>query len=229
MRLLLIRHAQSANNALYAQQGTREGYSPDPALSELGHQQAKALAAFARHDATFAEVTALYCSLTTRAVQTAAPLATALGLSVQGLHHAHETEGLYITDAEGQKTATQGRTHADLLGECPKLIWPPHLPPQQPWDGGFEAKDPVIYRQRAAAVLGELQGRHSSEETVALVTHGHWSQFLLAEALQATTPQPPMLFSLDNTATTFIRLGNTSGRVFWVNRQDHLPAPLRTI
>ena len=44
MHLYIIRHAQSANNELYATTGGSKGRQADPPLTELGHRQAQVLA-----------------------------------------------------------------------------------------------------------------------------------------------------------------------------------------
>lgn len=93
MELWLIRHGQSANNALEQQAGDPSGRLPDPPLTALGHEQARRLAGWAAQG-DGGPVTHLYSSLTTRAVQTAAPLAGVLGLPVRGLAAAYECGGL---------------------------------------------------------------------------------------------------------------------------------------
>lgn len=230
MNLLLIRHAQSANNLLYAETGSSEGRHPDPPLTDLGHAQAQALAGFARSDATFGRVTHLYSSLMRRSVQTAAPLAQVLGLSVQGLALAYEAGGISSTDEAGQRQALAGASHADLLADNPALLWPADLPAQEPWAGGFEhyAEDDRVLRERAATVLAELRGRHTpageAGETVALVTHGHFTQYLLREV----TGHGNAYFRVFNTATTLLTLHGPETPedwgplVGWVNRFDHL-------
>lgn len=224
MNLLLIRHAQSTNNLLYAQTGGSEGRSADPPLTPLGHEQARALADFARTDAALRGLTHLYCSLTTRAVQTAAPLAAALGLPVQGLAHAHETQGLFLRDEAGVPQPVPGRTHADLLGDNPALLWPADLAAQDAWAGGFEPEDHAAYLTRAARVVGELRGAHGPQDTVGLVTHRHFTQFLLRELISHGTAY----FRVANTATTLLTLTGPHDPpefgplVGWVNRHDHL-------
>ena len=44
MQFYFIRHAQSSNNALYDSTGSWDGRSADPELTEMGWQQARALA-----------------------------------------------------------------------------------------------------------------------------------------------------------------------------------------
>ena len=229
MRLLLIRHAQSTNNLLYAETGQTTGRSADPALTPLGWQQAQALADFARTDPTFQAVTHLYSSLTTRAVQTAAPLAGALGLGVQGLAHAHETGGLFLRDPEGSAYSVPGRTHANLLTENPALRWPADLNAAEAWAGGFEqADDEAAFSGRAGRVLADLRAAHGPDDTVALVTHGHFTQFLLRSLLG----HGAAYFHVYNTATTLLTLpapdapDDRGPLVGWVNRFDHLGAEL---
>lgn len=228
VNLLIIRHAQSTNNLLYAQTGASVGRSPDPALTDLGHAQARALAELARHDATLQGLTHLYSSLTTRAVQTAAPLAAALGLGVQGLTHAHETQGLFHRDEQGVKHPVVGRSHADLLADCPALLWPPELPADGGWPGGFEARDQARYAARAHEVVSQLRSAHAPEDWVGLVTHGHFVQFLLRELFGHSAAY----FVHNNTGNTLLSLMNESQAddelegarwmVGWVNRHDHL-------
>ena len=229
MNLLLIRHGQSTNNLLYAQTGGSAGRLPDPPLTELGQTQAQALADFARQDETLSRLTHLYSSLTTRAVQTAAPLAQTLGLRVQGLTHAHETQGLFQHDDAGQKRGVTGRTHTDLQNDCPALLWPADLPSDQGWPGGFEPNDQAAFSARAGKVVSALLDAHSPDDWVGLVTHGHFTQFLLMEVLgrhagyfmtfnTATT----CLTRLDNLETMDAEVKNLTWLVRWVNRFDHL-------
>ncbi|WP_339094147.1 histidine phosphatase family protein [Deinococcus sp. VB343] len=229
MRLLLIRHAQSTNNLLYAETGGSEGRSHDPPLTPLGHQQAQALADFARTDPTFQAVTHLYSSLTTRAVQTAAPLAAALGLGVQGLAHAHETGGLFLRDESGAGYGVPGKTHAELLTENPALRWPADLSAADAWAGGFEREgDEAAFLARAARVLEDLRAAHGPEDVAALVTHGHFTQFLLRSLLG----HGAAYFMVYNTSTTLLTLPAPDALpdwgplVGWVNRFDHLGADL---
>ena len=100
-RLILVRHAESEANLI----GSLHCQVPGPPLTELGHQQAKALAgALAAED-----VRAIYASTMTRARQTAAPLADALGLDVRirdalreadlgDLHDRHDDEAHALLD-----------------------------------------------------------------------------------------------------------------------------------
>lgn len=225
MNILLVRHAQSANNLLYAQTGSSEGRHADPPLTELGHAQAAALADFARTDATWQGVTHLYSSLMRRSVQTAAPLAQALGLSVQGLALAYEAGGIFKRGEDRTPYAVPGASHADLLADNPALLWPPELEAGAAWAGGFEEYSAEgVLEARAAEVVEALRAAHGEGDTAALVTHGHFTQFLLRHFIT----HGDAYFRVVNTSTTLLTLPGPDASaewgplVGWVNRFDHL-------
>ncbi|MFC4452932.1 histidine phosphatase family protein [Deinococcus sonorensis] len=223
MQLLLIRHAQSSNNRLEGHPEYLQGRLADPPLTRLGHQQAQWLAEWAAGDEVGRRVTHLYTSLMTRAVQTAAPLASALGLEVHGLTEAYECGGL-TTGPAGGFTPVAGRPHASLLQDCPALRWPETLQ-GQPWDGGAEPWDAARFAARAAQVVAKLQATADRAEVVALVTHHDFAQYLLADLL-GLPHDVTRTFRLQNTGTALLELGPDDGRLrtpLWFNRTGHLP------
>ncbi|MHA0041658.1 histidine phosphatase family protein [Deinococcus sp. PEB2-63] len=222
MQLLLIRHAQSANNLLYQQTGAKAGRHPDPPLTLLGHRQAQALADHLRPQGGPLALTHLHASLTVRAVQTAAPLARALGLPVHAHADAHEVGGLYWGAWDGERGPTPGETPAGLRAHCPDLRWPGDLSPHAAWDGGFETDDPVVHADRARRLLGDLRARHGPDDRVGLVTHQLFAQFLIAALLGSDLPRLPATLRVNNTATCAFDLRNDTVRVEWINRHDHL-------
>lgn len=222
MQLLLIRHAQSANNLLYQQTGAKAGRHPDPPLTPLGHRQAQALADHLRPQGGPLALTHLHASLTVRAMQTAAPLARALGLPVHAHADAHEVGGLYWGAWDGERGPTPGETPAGLRAHCPGLRWPDHLPPDAPWDGGFEVEHPAVHAGRARRLLGDLRARHGPDDRVGLVTHQLFAQFLIAALLGSDLPRLPATLRVNNTATCAFDLRGDTVRVGWINRHDHL-------
>jgi alpha-ribazole phosphatase len=97
-RVLLIRHGQSEGNA----EGRFGGHSATP-LSEKGRAQAEATA----HALASERVTAIYASDLLRAVQTAEPLARALGIEINRSEDFRERsvgrmEGLTFQEAAEQ-------------------------------------------------------------------------------------------------------------------------------
>ena len=117
MRLYLIRHGQSVNNALY-EQGLERDRHFDPDLTEIGHEQARRVAQYlaesndmpGRLSEPF-KLSHLYCSAMTRAMQTAQPIAAALNIQPEVWVDVHETGGLFLTDV-----AIIQRIDADGLG-----------------------------------------------------------------------------------------------------------------
>lgn len=227
MNLLLIRHAQSKNNPLEQTLDYLKGRLADPPLTELGHEQAQRLATWASHDPLFGQVTYLYSSLTTRAVQTAAPLAKALGLKVHGLRDAYECGGLN-TGPAGQFAPVAGRDHASLLLDCPALLWPEELL-DQGWDGGYEPWDRTRFAQRASVVNSRLRGVYGEGDVIALITHHDFAQFLMADLLGLPALDGEGLrFRLNNTATASIELRAEERVLRWLNRAPHLTLDLLT-
>lgn len=75
MRLVLVRHGQTSSNV----RGLLDTAEPGAELTALGHRQARALPRALADE----RVDAVFASTLTRTQQTAAPLARALGLSVE--------------------------------------------------------------------------------------------------------------------------------------------------
>lgn len=233
MKLLLIRHAQSVNNHWADNLDYATRRQADPTLTELGHQQASRLANWAARDDLCQRITHLYTSLTTRAVQTVAPLAQVLGLNAHGLTDAYECGGLN-SGRDGGFTPVTGRDHISLLTDCPALVWPEELHGRA-WEGGCEPWDSAGFATRAASVSHRLRADAAEADVVALVTHHDFAQYLLAELLGLPALNGEALtFRMNNAATARIELSADSAgaerRVLhWLNRTCHLPPELVTL
>jgi 2,3-bisphosphoglycerate-dependent phosphoglycerate mutase len=230
MRLYLIRHGQSANNAFFTANGAAhrtadtQGYPgrvPDPALTPQGHQQAAALAEAIRAGRTLLPLTHLYSSLTLRAVQTATYLADALDLPVRLRADLYEVGGVHRFDtATGTRHAMAGHSIRQLKVGCPRAVATADSDQDLPWHGGFETEDDAL--PRARRLLTDLRRIHGgSTDAVGLVTHQHFGQFLLADVLGISGP-PWRRFRIDNTAHVAIDFTRPDPEVHWVNRSDHL-------
>lgn len=90
-RLFLVRHGRTDANV----RGALDSRPPGEPLDETGHAQATTLAQRLRTE----PITAVHASVATRAQQTAAPLAAALGLDVVLLDGIHE---VFVGDLEGR-------------------------------------------------------------------------------------------------------------------------------
>ena len=180
MKLLIIRHGQSANNLLHEQRGSYEGRSPDPLLTELGMLQARRLAeAMVSGRQPAPEV--LYTSLMSRAVQTAAPIAEALDLPIMGRLDAYECGGPY-SGSPLDPRPHPGAAASELLALSDRLV----LPEGADEDGWYhgQGEDELARAYRGARLIHNLKRLHlGSEVLVGLVRHEWISQYLLRAAL----------------------------------------------
>ncbi|MGD2079392.1 MAG: phosphoglycerate mutase family protein, partial [Chloroflexota bacterium] len=138
MRLYIIRHAQSTNNALWADTGTSTGRSSDPVLSEAGQQQARHLAEMLAQvdpeaqtdpwdiaDQRGFAISHLYTSLMQRAVLTATAVAQTLELPLVGWPDLHEVGGIFEEGPEeGQRIGLPGPNRAFFEENYPHLRLP---------------------------------------------------------------------------------------------------------
>lgn len=162
MELLLIRHA------LPVRVEAAEGPA-DPALAELGHRQAAALADWLADE----PLHAIYASPLRRAVETAAPLAERLGLGV-------------IVDedlAEFDRHANDYIPIEELKAERDPR-W------QQMVDGDWSADGTIDPETWAAAVVVGVERVIEAHpgETVAIVAHGGVVNIYLAHVLGTHRP-----------------------------------------
>jgi probable phosphoglycerate mutase len=145
MELLLVRHA------LPVRQVNPDGPA-DPELSDIGHQQAKHLAAYLRSET----IHALYASPMRRARQTAEPVSAALGLAMTIVDKVaefdrHQAE--YIP-AEEMKATNHPRWQAMMKGERLE----DDIPPEE-------------FRTDVVTALDALIDAHPGEK-IAVVCHG---------------------------------------------------------
>lgn len=247
MQLYFIRHAQSENNALWAQTGSDNGRVEDPDLTGLGLQQAQCLAEALREggpktptyhrpqpDGEAASpgigLTHLYTSLMLRSVRTGAILAAALDLPLLGWEELHERGGIYRRDPQtGEVQLLPGRDRRFFEQHFPGLALPEDLPEPGWWN--FRAYETAeACTRRAGRFLKDLLERHGGrEDRVAVVSHGAFYNEVMRTALRLeATPEEKLWFGLYNTAVTRIDFFDTGVEMVYLNRVDHLPVELIT-
>ncbi len=152
MRLLLIRHGETAHNAGRLALGRQ-----DVPLNERGRAQAQAIARAYGNGSN--NIAAIYASPLQRTLATASPLAQALGLDVQ-------TEPALIEMDIGE---IEDKTFADVREQYPDFVrrWLSDECADACMPGGESLRQ---VQERAWAALDSIRGRHA-EETVAAVTH----------------------------------------------------------
>lgn len=244
MELYLIRHGQSRNNATMLQ-NIRQRVA-DPPLTEIGRQQAEIVA---RHlcegvnpdliiDSQFDghanpsarrgfEITTLYCSPMHRALQTAQPIARALGLQAQVWVDVHEHGGIYEGhEDDGTLVGLPGKTRTEMAQEFPDYLLPDGIGDDGWWKGMHEPMAAAY--GRAVKVAQELRSRQDTAERVALITHATFMDALL-KALFHQIPNDRLFYYHYNTAITRIDFdGDGRLALRYLNRVDHLPPELLT-
>ncbi len=243
MRLFLIRHGESTNNFLsdhYAADEYIVKRTPDPELTELGWRQAKALA---KHLATATVVQApratvpgasaygithLYCSAMVRAMQTAQPIAEALGIAPRVWVDLHERGGVFYGNPRQPESVVghHGMTRSDMQERFPGYHLPSEVTPTGWWHHGHESGEAFYARTlRVAEQLRQLSLRHHEEnrhDRIALVMHGALIDLLL-KALLNQLPGNTLRYTTDYTAINCLDLP-PSGLIFlrYINRTEHL-------
>ncbi len=238
MRFYLIRHGQSANNALDVS-GNEYMYARhhDPELTAIGRTQAEAIA---RHlgagrygDAL--PIARLYSSPMRRALDTTRPIAAALGLTPHVWPDLHELGGLFEETADGTVTGYGGLSRVTLAAEYPGWSLPESIGAAGWWDAtrGRERYPAIVARvARVAAALQAMAAAEAEDTRIALVSHGGFLDLLIRTLLgQALPPEDgyPMIYLHHNTGISLITLeASGPGRLHFLNRLDHLPADLQT-
>ena len=162
MRIILIRHGETDAN----KQGRFQGAS-DARLNDTGLSQAKALG----HRLASEKIKAVYCSPQTRALQTAAPIAEALGLSIQTLEGLRELD---IGELDGLQAHDLRERYSHILDQWRTDVGALIMP------GGESI---VGLQQRTWEAILRIRESHNEDVTVAAVSHNFAIQSILIKAL----------------------------------------------
>lgn len=228
MLLYFIRHAQSANNALFLETGARVGRTADPGLTELGHRQAQVLADYFASKRNEFSVDHIYTSLMQRAILTAMPTAVAFKLPLEGIVDLHETGGVYLDDEiSGEPIGQPGSNRMELQSKFPSLVLPDNLDGNGWWNRPYEKQEDRP--KRANRLVEWLLEKHPNpSDRVMLFSHfGFFNYFLWAVFGQVRPPNTE--FYLMNTSITCFEFLPDEKAALYINRIDHLPAELVTI
>ena len=231
MRLYLIRHAQSYNNALPDQ---RQRVA-EPPLTALGEQQAEHLARYLASTAEFQDepytFSQVYCSPMLRTLQTAQPLAAALNLLPQVWVDLHEAGGIFLEDEEGQATGFPGLRRSEIVARFPGFAPGEQVSEEGWWDPARGRETYGDFLARALRVWMSLRERIDAPERILLVAHGGFIDALMKAILNQLPTAPRSLFYIhNNTGVTRFDFQEGLERVqlLYSNRLEHLPPSLRT-
>jgi broad specificity phosphatase PhoE len=250
VKVLMIRHGQSANNVLAESQGHdyaayMAGRQHEPPLSEIGHRQAELLAQKLADLTTNPPtptvrlgwvtnefpITRIYVSPMLRAMQTALPISRVLHITPEVWVDIHEHGGVFTGSPEaGNVIGYGGLTRAEMAAQFATYRVADGISEQGWWRGGYEEME-VCYA-RACRVAEQLYALYEECEdaTIALVTHGTFLDTLMHALFVPNEPYGNRIhFSHLNTAMSRIDFGK--GRrvaLRYHNRIDHLPLDLVT-
>lgn len=243
MRLSIIRHAQVAyrhGGSLASVPPEERSFLSDPALSETGRKQAALLAEHIKskslpagrqqplpHDRPGFAITRLYCSPMRRALQTAQPVAEALGVSPEIWLDLHELGGIRHDEGDGRgPRGFPGLTRAEVEAQFPGFVIPADFADSGWWNRPPEEEDAGLARlARVAQALRTLA--ESTDEHIAIITHGTAANYVL-HALLGSTDQGRIHFSHNNTGITSVTFGDDETTIRYLNRVEHLPDELQT-
>lgn len=156
--MILLRHGQSEFNLLFTQLRRDPGI-PDPKLTPLGHQQAEAAAVALAN----AGISRIIASPYTRALQTAAPIARALGIPVLVNPLVGERYA-FACDIGSPRTELERAWPDHDFSHIDEIWWP-------------QVEEPIAHLQgRAARFRGEMAALPDWSDTLVV---SHWG-FILA-------------------------------------------------
>ncbi|MEM7207248.1 MAG: histidine phosphatase family protein [Pseudomonadota bacterium] len=249
MRLYLIRHAQSANNAAIAAAGgsdQAQGRCSDPEITQTGHRQSALLASHLagpdseprqhpfRPVATSSfNLTHVYCSLMTRSILTAEYIAASCDLPLRALPDVFERHGLYEYDDNGHKQGVEGPGREYFEQRFSSLELPASLNNAGWWNQPVE-EDPAFVERVDSVVQSVRDNRFGIDDCIALVAHGDFiDQFV--NALMGVKRHDHNYsgdwsgnWSFHNTSISRIDFDEQSHTVVYLNRVDHLTPELMT-
>ncbi len=245
MQLYIIRHAQSYNNAL----ANFKDRICDPHLTDLGHQQAAAVADYLATgvhpeqkyggdaDSTGVRtvlgvgITRLYCSAMYRSLQTAHAIGRALDLNPEVWLDIHESGGIYLEHQDERGVVGYpGKTRAEILAEFPHVILPDTVTEAGWWDVRAGQEDWPACQGRAIRVAYQLREWAASSDRagdcLAMVSHGGFMDALI-KALVYQLPAGRVVYHHFNTAITRIDFVSEERLdIRYVNRIPHLSQEL---
>lgn len=245
MNLYIIRHAESANNRL-AQSTDHTTFlatrSVDPPITELGCRQARLLAEHlaqsaapefnrskrADHQLGYG-LTRLIVSPMLRTLQTAAPVAAALGLAPEVWLDVFEQGGMF----EGNPyTGDSLRCYPGTGRSAIAQQFPAYTLPDAWTDAGWWTEtyeDMAACQERAEQVAGKFfaLAQETPEARIGMITHGTFSDQLLKK-LFLLAGDRPMYFSHSNTGITRVEFAEDYTVLRYTNRIAHLPEELIT-
>lgn len=247
MDLLIIRHAESANNRIITTLGYDDylgGRVHEPPLTETGEEQAQRLAEYLATAEQFEfsrrgketrrgyAIDRLFCSPMLRTLQTAYPVAQALNLPLEVWRDTYEHGGLFEGDPSRDNGAGlkffPGMGRNAMAERFPGVVVPETITDEGWYQGGYEELEGCAARAAIVAQEVEALAIEHPNLTIALVSHGTFINQLLHRLLGVCTDASMFCFHA-NTGITRVEFSTEGFRVLrFLNRLEHLPPELWT-
>ena len=237
MLLFYVRHAQSANNALYLETGSYTGRNEDPPLSKTGLKQIPYMANFIFQQLQEVQMdelgnprnvpVTLYCSLMQRTVATASAIAERCDIPLIGHAHIHEAGGIYLkNDETGERIGLPGKSKEYFAEHYPLLMYPEDVPDDGWWNKPHEAREERPLRARM--VLDDLLLKHSDpDEVVILVSHAEFFNHLVRSILDIPV-ESSAWFEVMNCSVSLFDFKEEYIQIPYINRHHFIPPELIT-
>lgn len=237
MRLYVIRHGQSYNNARVDKTVPRQA---DDELTSVGLQQAQLVADHMTQnpdpfpvadappdDAISHRITHIAVSPTWRALQTAAPLAAATTIAPTIWQDLHEIGGAYIKQNNAE-IGQAGRSRAEIAATFPTYILPDTLTDDGWWNRDYESREDGLERAKIVVERIRTFADENPEAVLALVTHQVFFTVML-KLFMSMPPLDPVYMTHYNASIGLLNfLPNGLLIVHYLNRTRHLPLNLLT-
>ena len=234
MQLYLVRHGESTNNRLAHQGLSFADYvaqrSADPDLTDIGRRQAQLVAEHLTGDGRPEKgIDRLYVSPMWRALQTAQPLAEALGISATVRVDIFEHGGVFTGHPKGNDlTPAPGMTRGEMLDGFPGFGLVEEITETGWYQGGWETIEECDARAKDVAALVKEWAEEADGETIAMVSHGTFMDRLL-KALIDAPGNNGFYFYHYNTAYTRVNFLDDGRRVVhFTNQTPHLTTDAKT-
>ena len=245
-KLYLIRHAQSANNAIWDGSDFHVDRDVDPEITEIGHQQAEVLAQHLAHpeteprqhpfidsDSRSHAITHVYCSLMTRSILTAEYVAKACELPLEAQSDVFERHGIYEFDEERNHRGVPGQGRDYFETRFPALQLPADFNDAGWWSRPAEDDDSFLERMKN--VVERFKERlWQKDENIALIAHGDFIDQFVNELMGIERHQHNYdnhwvaNWTFHNTSISRVDLVDGAYNVVYLNKIDHLEAGLVT-
>ena len=210
--LYLVRHGESANNALPTPQRVS-----DPNLTELGQKQAQNLSL---HYSDFGHIDHVLASPFRRTLQTAQPLLSAKGMRATIWTDLYEVGGCYSGYEAGGLTGATGMTGSEIRAEFPDFDVPDDID-DTGWykSRAFETWEMAIVRAQTQAK--KLRETFTDTDSVVFCfIHADFKQLLL----QHLVPGEKEFHNggISNSSITHLHFNHDTGKVIDYCNTDHL-------